>query len=244
MSVEYCTKSDGVSLKAYDMMRKISVAMWYGAKAAELTFKILGKALFFVMPSGAALQIYDGSVIPDFRLVNLKFWAIRIKLGDESIGVPLPKNMKNWWEAFIAPVNYQVPNSQNWYYVDPVDNIAKLGTTFTPNKTYGIFTEGLYDVSEITVIILVIWMIHKMGLGKWAQETASHLWSLYWDRRYWHVIDETLNNTQSILEKLTQIDYLSSDFAAELQSILSTTGDHTDRLDAIEAKIGLRLIMR
>lgn len=242
--VEYCSQTDGRELKPYEILRKVSEALYYGAVIAELTFKILGKVLFLVMPSGVSFKIFDGSNVVDFRMPEKKFWALRIHIGNvKLIDLPLPKDFKHWWEVLVNPINPSISGSNNWYYADPVTGVPAIGTSYVPEKTYKLLTDGLEDLSNAVLVVGIIWIVAKLGISKFTSAVVSKMSGFYWDYKLRSMVEDTNDRTIELLNAVSSLQASDLDNIDKLEEIYSTVGYNRTRIDAIESKIGLRLMM-
>lgn len=112
-----------------------------------------------VLPSGKSFDLNTDFRIPDINVDWISLNGFKIPLPDIDIEVSLMGTM-------VALTDFPIPTTQNWYYKRN-GQPHQLGTAYSPVEYY-MFSDAMFDATIFLSIIVIIFLISKIGLAKLA----------------------------------------------------------------------------
>jgi hypothetical protein len=239
---DVCDVDHGISFPVYDGMRWVVNALYYALKAVETVYNFVELFLGWIsleLPSGVVIKLVEGGTIPDFRWKNKKFWAIKFYwFGYFETITPLPKYSWNpdfisWWTQLT-----NLPGSENWSFRDPSDNTIKHGHDISPVRKYNLFGDGFRDVIPVAFILMIVYLLLKLGLPKAVPKFISFLGH----------VSTSINIKQiedSIEEMRLKIDLIDGKIGSVItgDSLLLELQANRNLLNDIKTVIGVRLTL-
>lgn len=195
----WCSINDGVPLTLYDTVRnvvdKLYDAMVYAYAIGELHYKDLK----IVFPSGLVIYIVQNWVVPDFRLPQKLFWAIRFSVFGMPMYLPLPKipwkDIKTW---LFRSLDISISGSEDWNFLD-YDGVVRHGHDCTPPRTYKFLTDGTVDFGPFILGMTLAVVLYKLGLLQAAWHLVKSIWSFIVNYHHRHL-------ERDIMEKLEKLE--------------------------------------
>lgn len=238
-----CTIDNGISFRSYDIIRKVWNVCMDVFQASANIVRVFGSYIAINLPNGWVLPVYKENLdLTTLKIPEKKFWAIKVSMGrisPISVKIPLPaEGFRELWHSIITPIDYKIPGSELWFY--NVNGVVGQGNTFTPQRQFGIFGDGLPLASDLALIGLIVGVIYKTGLVSIAKKITTKLYEKYWWNVEYDAIEDTKSNTYKLLEQSSLIvdnvqlsgDKLSGDITTMLAKI-----------NEIKELIGLRLYL-
>lgn len=231
MSIEWCSKSDGVTYQFAKNLEVISEALYQAARCADSIINFLGKTVDLFFNSGVVWRLFDGNGVPDFRFHAVKFWCMGIKFeGFPAFQVILPKqDLTDMFNMLIAKLDVEINNSRNWLYKD-TDGVIKQGKYCLVPHGYMLLGDGLNDIKPLMIFLVIIKILKTSGLDK----LVSNFILKYYGMRLNRAIKSGLI---SVLQGQKDLDSVVDQVLAEVDLNTSKIGEVSDRL-------GVRLLLR
>lgn len=218
----YCDINNGVEYGPYRLLRRIMSALCGALQFAVDIGEFLLSTLWIDFTSGASFKLADSGQIFDCSALfpEQKVWAVQVKTVFGYWWKPLRKTgFTTMFDAVFYPSDIKIAGSENWWYND--DGERRLGTSFSPERQYGIFTDGSIDAATIVLIGYILKFLHTIGLEKAASKFFQTLmtWGLSLHAR--SIIGEVLTEVQSIKDEVKGTD---------------AEGELIDKVDELNAK--------
>lgn len=230
-------ETEGAKWLPYEMLKFVVDMLYEACVATVEVFGLLAKIIHLVLPSGLALELWDGSNVPDFRLPEKRFWYVSFRLLDSEIAkIPLPKtDLWSIWKVLVAPINPIIDGSDTWYYRD-TDGSLKQGFECDPPRSYGILTEGFVDVGTLILVLGIVYILIKSGMIKTATAFVQKVWLIIKTRQFKAMQRET-NEIVTHIEQMASDSELGEHNLGQLEQILLD-------VNGIKNLIGLRMVFR
>lgn len=238
----YADINHGVHFEPYDMIRRICQAVYVSLNVVEFLVKLVGRVIYIFLPSKLAIQIFDGTAIPNFVPPDKKFYAIGFSIaGLPEVEIPIPRAIKyngyeieqslsQIYDIIVHKIDFHIPDSENWPYQDPLTGDVKLGKDCVPPQSYGILGKGLIDYKTIMLIYGFYQILKRLGLFKAAARFMGNLFNYVKFRNLREDVSELVDAQEA---ESTDIDKIEA--YAEANSLT---------LENISQRIGLRMVMR
>jgi hypothetical protein len=228
LNLKWCDVNHGTHIGLYEVLRQVSNVLYDAISAVMIFEDWVGTKLSLIFPSGLAWLIIDAGTLQDFRLPEKTYWGVNIYLSDIPIAIiPLPyvDASDNFLANLLAPLNQPIAGSEHRYYQD-IDGVVKLGTDIVPMRQYHLLSDGIRDVTMITLIVaiigIVIYVLPKVGakIVTWLIQR---------------------NGRRKVLTKEDQIYDAISSQLSEFYDIQSLTVLNSNKLDRLISQVGLRM---
>lgn len=234
--MDWCDSSHGIHLSAYDEYRNIASAMYQACSIWKHTISLISRWAYIVLPNDWVIPLVEDGE-PPFNIPDDKtFWAIRFTIFKQAITIPLPKqNLNSMWQAFVAPADYYVPNSQMWPYMvkegDVTDNSTPVGDItqgfhFSPPKLFGLLSQAPTIIKDLTIITVIYIILDKIGLLGLAKSFINAL-----TMKYKHM--QLMSDIEEMRHEMIDLE---ADVAAQI-------GVLDGKLTEIKTVMGLKLLL-
>jgi len=234
----------------YDAYKFVLDALYAGLIAVSdllNTMSIFGGALWWEFPSGLCIKTWErGTGVLDFRPKNKNFAFLFLDLGVFYKGLipfddPTLTELGNGWRNVTKD-----EGSADWWYREGfLRGAIKQGKDYNPVRTYSYGYDLIKDVGVYTIIIIIIYIFHKLGLDD--AVVALIKW-IFTNNRYKQQLnaardaDNTAKEVAAAVEQLeTNLNSLSNSVENGLINISTVAQSSHDEIEQIKNIIGLRL---
>lgn len=232
MVIEWCDVDNGKVVEAHELLKKMLDLLYDALQISAAALNVLNRALHFIWYSDLAIEIWDGSSIPDFRLASQKFWAWQIGFGDTYLPpVPLIKDgeIKTLLNSIIQSIDVEATGSENWKFRD-TDGSIKYGYEFSPVRKYRIIRDGAKDVMFVTFVVGLATALYKIGpfLKKSANYLISKALGFYKARK----LSSQRNEATAYLSEISR----------DVERDVDLDDQQVEKLSEINNRIGFRVM--
>lgn len=237
--------NEGTNYMITNMLADISNALYLATVASLSVMQKLEKVIRFILPSDVAWVIWDGDDVPDFRIPKLNYAWQRLKLpgGPEQFFRLPDVQLNGAWVEWVQG-NHIIEGSMDWEFYDPETDTVKKGSEFSKPRGYSYLFDLWVDFGPILVVVALVTILFKLGLGKIATSFIQKIFR-WWNRR------RVIQNTDEEVAKVLQgIEGLSIQYAGTIEQvnhgmdqIVTQLDTHRDALHEIAQAIGLRFKM-
>lgn len=237
---ERCTVNSGTTVRIYEFYRVVMNALrdtlYIGTKILKFSLSTLSIALpghSVVIPI-----ISEGEFMWD-EVPTAKVWAMKFTYTNNGYNystiVPLLKQpLEDVWRALVAPIDYYIEGTEEWYYTDPDDDFeVKIGTSFTPYRRFGVLGDGGPVARDITLVIMCVYLLNAVGLFKLLQR--------FFEAVLIKIHDIGLRRQVKMLKQRVIDDHVSLDSLLDSMGVSVTTID--GKLSEIKSLIGIKMLL-
>lgn len=244
--MDWCTLNEGTNLTVYEVYKTIMNAIHEAVDETIVINNICSKSIAIIIPGSTFVLplLYEGAnAVPEID--DQKFWAVKLSIDPDlsllssewSMTLPFPKkSIDELWEAFIAPYDYYIPNSQYWLYKDEDDETSfpfKQGVDFSPIKSFGIFGAMPTIVTRFAILYEILKILKVVGLFGLVNAIINKLLVKMKDRKLLGSINTIKAQLEDIHSDVGEINLETDDLSVVKQ-----------KLDDLKTIIGVRLALR
>lgn len=240
---ELCDVNHGTRSKTYDFFRICHNALRTVLIESVNALKFISDNMFIVLPGRSmALPVYVNGVFSMLEMPDSKVWAIKttVMFGETTLYTGTQAlykdSLEDIWKDIVKPIDVALDGTEYMFYMDD-QGVIKQGIDFYGpglHRKFMLLGDGGPVIRDVTIVYLFIYILNKLGVVSAAEKffrmVLTNLSNIHMKRK----VAATADLLESMNYDVTS--FISEEQLGDTQVLV--------KLNSIEEKIGLRLLLR